>query len=167
MTSARRCAGAKAADAVEDRPQELMDTGIRQLRLGLDARRLQDAKPSAPRSVDGYSQQRRLADPRLAQHHDGPTSDRPPVDETVKLRDLDISTYKLLLRKPRRDTGVGPLSRPGRRAVPHGRGQAAGGEIQRHRCIHGCGCRDEDSEFAHLSTMAPAGSPHIPKARSP
>jgi hypothetical protein len=58
----------------EYRPQQQVQAGERQLRLGFDARRQQNLQESRPARMSCGTQQRGLADARLAEDHDGGTA---------------------------------------------------------------------------------------------
>ena len=64
--SAARCGAGRSSAPPQDRAQELVQPGERQVRLGLHAGRLQDSHPARARTRGSLGQQRRLADPRLA-----------------------------------------------------------------------------------------------------
>ena len=65
----------------EDRSEQLVEAGERQVRLGPDAGRPEDSHPRGPGQPDGAFQQRRLADPGVAADQERAAAGRRPGDE--------------------------------------------------------------------------------------
>ena len=77
--------------AAEDRPQELVQAGEGQVRLGLHAGRAQDGHPAGLRARGGLREQRGLADPGLAADHQRATAVRHALDELGDQGELAVT----------------------------------------------------------------------------